>query len=255
MRTRVVCCLVLALVGLALVAGTASATNHPMHGAEKAPAVNAAVYYALGFYPSKYVIQHCVSAYEGTANWSRWAVVVTTSTAHFNPLCHSVTQPEIFVFVQVQNGYWEGVYNWTGTPQLCHVLRLPWGMLDNLGTTCPSTPTTTTPAAPLPVFIAGSYWGRRPVAIYISADGGNIITHLQWSNWGYRSASANGTSNIQNCVPNCASGTDTPVPTSITLEDPSSGGYFTKLVEHRNGTTAVFYYTPTPGHYWPLGAS
>lgn len=135
-------------------------------------------------------------------------------------------------------------------------MKLTGKITDATGASSHATRTLVLVQAPLPVFIAGSYRGRRPVYIGISGDAGNIVTDLKWSNWDYRSASANGTSNIQNCIPDCASGTDTPVPTSITLEDPSSNGYFTKLVEHRDGATEVFYYTP--GHLpdnWPGDAS
>lgn len=110
--------------------------------------------------------------------------------------------------------------------------------------------------APLPVLIAGSYRGRRPSTIDISGDAGNIVTGLHWTNWTSSYAKGHGTSNIQGCVPDCASGSETPVATSITLKDPSSRGYFTKLVEHRNGRTETFTYTP--GRYpddWPGDAS
>jgi hypothetical protein len=135
-------------------------------------------------------------------------------------------------------------------------MKLTGKITDATGATARATRTLTLVPAPLPLLIAGPYRGRRPVDIDISADGGNIVTGLRWSNWSHSSASAAGTSNIQNCVPDCASGTDTPVSTSITLEDPSANGYFTKLLEHRNGTTEVFYYTP--GHIpdnWPGDAS
>lgn len=135
-------------------------------------------------------------------------------------------------------------------------LKLTGKITDAAGDSARATRTLTLVPAPLPLFIAGPYRGRRPANIDISGDGGNIVTGLRWSNWSYSSASANGTSNIQNCVPNCAAGTDTPVHTSITFEDPSSKGYFTKLIEHRNGTTEVFYYTPgrLPDN-WPGDAS
>jgi hypothetical protein len=103
--------------------------------------------------------------------------------------------------------------------------------------------------------IAGSYRGRRPTNIGISGDAGDIVTGLRWSSWTASSAAGEGTSNIQNCVPDCALGTETPVPTSITLLDPVNG-YFTKLVERRDGDTEVFVYTP--GHLpdnWPGDAS
>ena len=105
--------------------------------------------------------------------------------------------------------------------------------------------TVTLARAPLPVFIAGTYRGRRPKTIDISGDGGDIVTALHWSSWSASSANGEGTSNIQRCVPNCAEGTDTPVSTSIKLTDPARG-YFTRLTERRDGQTEVFRYTP--GH-------
>ena len=116
-------------------------------------------------------------------------------------------------------------------------------------------PTVTLARASLPVFIAGRYHGRRPRTIDISGDGGDIVTGLRWSSWRASSATGEGTSNIQNCVPNCAQGTDTPVATSIKLTNPAHG-YFTKLIERRDGQTEVFRYTP--GHLpdnWPGDAS
>ena len=116
-------------------------------------------------------------------------------------------------------------------------------------------PTVTLARASLPVFIAGRYHGRRPRTIDISGDGGDIVTGLRWSSWRASSATGEGTSNIQNCVPNCAQGTDTPVSTSIKLTNPARG-YFTKLIERRDGQTEVFRYTP--GHLpdnWPGNAS
>jgi hypothetical protein len=117
-----------------------------------------------------------------------------------------------------------------------------------------STPVAGT-AASTPVFIAGSYRGRRPHEIGLSADAGNIVTGLRWSRWAATRATGSGTSNIQGCVPNCAAGTETPVTTRITLRDPKHG-YFTKLIERRDGHTETFTYTP--GHLpddWPGYAS
>ena len=116
-----------------------------------------------------------------------------------------------------------------------------------------------TPAAELaagtPVFIAGSYRGRRPRVIGISGDAGNIVTGLHWSRWTVTRATGEGASNVQGCVPDCASGSETPVTTWITLRDPRHG-YFTKLIERRDGHTETFTYTP--GHFpdnWPGDAS
>ena len=133
-------------------------------------------------------------------------------------------------------------------------LKLTAKITDAAGGSASAVRTITLVPTPLPVLIAGSYRGRRPSSIYISGDGGDIVTGLSWD-WTASHATGEGTSNIQNCIPNCAAGTDTPVPTSIVLLDPTNG-YFTKLVEQRNGQTEVFYYTP--GQYpdnWPQGAS
>jgi hypothetical protein len=133
-------------------------------------------------------------------------------------------------------------------------LKLTGRVTDAAGGSASAARTITLVPTPLPVLIAGSYRGRRPSSIYISGDGGDIVTGLSWD-WTASHATGEGTSNIQNCIPNCAAGTDTPVPTSIVLLDPTNG-YFTKLVEQRNGQTEVFYYTP--GQYpdnWPQGAS
>jgi hypothetical protein len=135
-------------------------------------------------------------------------------------------------------------------------LKLTGMMTDAKGGSATATRTITLVPAPLPVFIAGPYRGRRPSTIDISGDAGNIVTGLHWTNWTASYAAGYGMSNIQSCVPDCASGSETPVATSITLKNPSSRGYFTKLVEHRNGQTETFTYTA--GHYpdsWPGDAS
>jgi hypothetical protein len=126
--------------------------------------------------------------------------------------------------------------------------------LQRAGSLASATPTAR-PAVSTPIFIAGSYHGRRPRDIEISGDGGDIVTGLHWSRWAATRATGKGTSNIQGCVPNCAAGTETPVTTWITLRDPRHG-YFTKLIERRDGHTETFTYTP--GHLpdnWPGDAS
>jgi hypothetical protein len=135
-------------------------------------------------------------------------------------------------------------------------LKVTGTMTDAQGGSATAKRTITLVPAPLPVFIAGAYRGRRPSTIDISGDAGNIVTGLHWTNWTASYATGYGTSNIQSCIPDCASGSETPVATSITLQNPSSHGYFTKLVEHRNGQTETFTYTP--GSYpdnWPGDAS
>jgi hypothetical protein len=52
------------------------------------------------------------------------------------------------------------------------------------------------------------------------------------------------------CVPNCASGSATPVRTTITLSHPASG-HWTKLLEIRRGQRLIPHYGR---RFWPLGA-
>jgi hypothetical protein len=103
----------------------------------------------------------------------------------------------------------------------------------------------------LPKLIAGRYHGTKPSAIYFSGDGGNIVTKLHWTSWTSKGASGTGTSVIQNCIPNCASGKQTPYKTTVTFSDVSKG-HFTKVVEVRDHQRLVAHYGRT---FWPEGAS
>ena len=104
----------------------------------------------------------------------------------------------------------------------------------------------------LPTLVAGSYSGIKPRDVDFSGDAGNIVTKITWTRWTQATAVGHGTSNIQGCVPDCAQGSETPVPTSMTLSRPRAG-HFTKVVEVRAGSTLVGYYgRPLTG--WPEGA-
>jgi hypothetical protein len=97
----------------------------------------------------------------------------------------------------------------------------------------------------------GGYTGRQPSKIYFSADSGDIVTGLAWASWTAAGATGSGISSIQDCVPSCAAGTATTVPTTITLSSPVNGR-FTVITEVRDGKTLRFQY---PGGPWPLEAS
>jgi hypothetical protein len=101
-----------------------------------------------------------------------------------------------------------------------------------------------------PILIAGSWTGRRPVDIDISGDGGNIITKIHWSAWKTSYAYGVGTSDILGCVPDCASGSVTPVRTTITLSLPRAG-HWTKLLETRQAQRLIARYGRP---LWPIGA-
>ena len=106
-------------------------------------------------------------------------------------------------------------------------------------------------AAPgLPMFIYGPYHGIRPRSIYFSGDGGNIVVGVRWSSWTSSHATGVGRSDMQGCVPDCATGAEIVVPTSVTLRDPV-GGYFTRIIETRDGqnTVLVYRHKPTRGSF------
>ena len=93
-----------------------------------------------------------------------------------------------------------------------------------------------------PVLTIGKWTGRTPWAIYFSGDSGNIATGLSWSVWDSTHAVGRGTRNEQRCVPNCAQGTLTPYPVTITLSRPVNG-QFTLIVEQTadgRGTSETF---------------
>jgi hypothetical protein len=102
----------------------------------------------------------------------------------------------------------------------------------------------------LPVVSIGTYTGRKPSEIDFSADGGNVVTGIHWQSWTAKGATGHGTSAIESCVPNCAVGPVTYVPTTLTLSAPLSGK-FTVLTENRKGRVMTLRYPA----YWALAAS
>jgi hypothetical protein len=93
------------------------------------------------------------------------------------------------------------------------------------------------PAAQVPLLDVSTdgYSGIKPGEIGFSGDGGYIITGIIWSSWGPNEADGTGTSNIQGCVPDCATGSETPYTDTIVLSD-VQGGQFTQVSSTRDGT-------------------
>ncbi len=105
-------------------------------------------------------------------------------------------------------------------------------------------------AGALPMVTVGSYSGTQPSLIGISGDAGDIVQNIDWLSWTKTSAYGQGVVDDDSCVPNCASGTTTPVAAQITLSDPSAG-QFTRMSETYEGETITMTY---PGAQWPLSA-
>jgi hypothetical protein len=62
-----------------------------------------------------------------------------------------------------------------------------------------------------------------------SGDGAQYLQDLTWSGWGKAKAHGRGVLEIDNCVPNCASGTYTSYPATVTLSN---------LISYGNGKKA-----------------
>ena len=105
-----------------------------------------------------------------------------------------------------------------------------------------SAPTTAAPpptaAAPTPILSVTGYSGTEPGEINFSGDAGYIITNINWSSWGPNEADGTGTSDIQGCVPDCATGSETPYTDTIVLSD-VQGGQFTQVSSTRDGTVTA----------------
>lgn len=127
------------------------------------------------------------------------------------------------------------------------------GATSTTGTANPSTAGTTGTGPVLIVHDANgtrTYDSRRPSTIDFSSDASNIVTHIDWTTWGPSTATGKGTLMLNTCKPNCAQGTVSPVPATITLSG-VTGGHFTSMTELAGGTPKHFRYPS----YWASGAS
>ena len=111
----------------------------------------------------------------------------------------------------------------------------------------PATTPATTPAstaAQLPALVVGSYSGSKPTEIAYSGDATNVVTKITWASWAATGATGTGTSDIDSCIPNCATAPTNYVTTTITLSTPANG-HFTQMTETRNGSTTNYTYPAT----------
>jgi hypothetical protein len=160
---------------------------------------------------------------------------------------------QIFAVWYARSDFDQGLLNDDVRKYRAVKLKIDAALTDSEGTLTSATRTITILPAPLPLFISGSgqYSGRKPKDIYFSGDAGNIVTSIRWSRWTASQAVGKGTSNILSCVPNCAQGSATPVPTTVVLSRPRKG-HFTFVTERRNGQTYTARYGTSA---WPWNAS
>jgi hypothetical protein len=64
----------------------------------------------------------------------------------------------------------------------------------------------------------------EPNMITDSGDGSGYIKNLVWTNWGSPEATATGTQEVNNCEPNCAQGSYSPYPATVTVSNPQPYG-------------------------------
>jgi len=84
------------------------------------------------------------------------------------------------------------------------------------------------------VYGGPAYSGIEPQYVQFSGDAGNVVAAISWSSWTATMATGNGTVDIQGCVPDCATGSETPTPAYLVLSDPVNGK-FTAIAEYING--------------------
>ena len=131
---------------------------------------------------------------------------------------------------------------------------------DSAGYIPPKPPASPSAAAGTPMLRIGNWSGREPSLIGFSADAGNVVTNLRWTTWNKTQALGIGQSEIQTCVPSCASGGVMPVSAYILLSHPvnnrfthmteSQGGQITHDVENAKTPTLAQMRTGHVG-FWP----
>ncbi len=102
------------------------------------------------------------------------------------------------------------------------------------------------PKPTLPIVTIHDWAGIEPSVVAISGDAGNIVSDMAWSSWNSEMALGSGTWGYDDCNPDCASGTVTDYPATITFSDPSFGR-FTVLTEVTTGPHGFIVSLPMPG--------
>ena len=85
-----------------------------------------------------------------------------------------------------------------------------------------------------PIATLGGFSGVEPGSIAFSGDAGNVVERIVWTAWNGSTAIGIGTWGYDDCAPNCARGTVSLFPATLTLSRPV-GGAFTRLEERQSG--------------------
>ena len=99
----------------------------------------------------------------------------------------------------------------------------------------PTTPTTTSPSLvdlqnftvctnPAVGCSSSTEMVTEPSTLTLSADGSSIMTGISWSGWATATAVGTGTLNVNDCTPDCVSGTSHPYSATVTLTNPEVYG-------------------------------
>lgn len=92
----------------------------------------------------------------------------------------------------------------------------------------------------------------RPTRIYIGCASGDIsITTITWSHWG-SAGSGSGTLNVNNCQPNCATGSVSSSPAFVVVSNPVAGVYQDVLITPPSGALTP-QSSSQPGSGWGSG--
>jgi hypothetical protein len=81
----------------------------------------------------------------------------------------------------------------------------------------PALPPTAFTVCTYPVGTCNGQMRTQPTQVLTSGDGSAYVRGITWSGWGSPTATGTGTMEIDDCNPNCAQGTFTGYPATITL--------------------------------------
>ena len=104
----------------------------------------------------------------------------------------------------------------------------------------------TVPADGCPQSGGSQYMAVKPAQITTSGDGSAYVDGLSWTGWGTPQATAKGSLHLDDCTPNCAQGTYTAYPATVTLAgltdyQGSVKAYSTIVVQSPSANTTYTY--------------